>query len=178
MKTPPSSPGSEEPGPPTLPHPMDLDIPTPNFCDDIQKFIDSLSLPEHNEWKKFVEAGATDIEVSKVGMEVRKRELDDVMHANKAIKEEEDAIANRPLLQDAIEAAKMQRRRAAQNAIEKGEGKEAGVKVFPKPKPHPTAMPVVKKDSDQLEKEVLARESERPRPSVAPALTLLRHEKK
>ena len=42
------------------------------------------------------------------------------MLAEKAKKVEGKTIANLPLLQDAIEAAKLQRRRAAKNAMEKG----------------------------------------------------------
>ena len=91
---------------------MDVDVPTPAFTNDVAIFVDSLSLPEHNFWKVFVANGGTDIEVFNGKMAERKRELDDIMAAEKAKQEDERAVRNRPLLSDAIETARIHRERA------------------------------------------------------------------
>ena len=67
---------------------MDVDVPTLSFLEEppVKDFVATLSLPEHREWSKFIADWGTDIEVFKIDMAHRKRELDEVMEAEKSKK--------------------------------------------------------------------------------------------
>ena len=111
----------------------------------------------------------------------RKRELDEVMEAEKAKKAEEAARRFRPLLEDSLAAACLQRARNAKAASERGGTAMPAVKAYPKAPPSkappnfpagnpPPTTGTPPAQPDTAAGQALARESERPRPTAAPIL--------
>ena len=100
--------------------PMDVDVPTPASVptpswlrqeQELENFVASLSLPESQQYRMFLQCGGTDIEIFKEGMARRKQELDETMEAERKKLAKEEAIRRRPLIQDSFTAIQAQRER-------------------------------------------------------------------